>query len=240
VVGGTVGDGAGAQPSGAAGSGARSGGWIAGHDPAFPSGPRGWTDPDAPPAAPAPDAAHGAAPGAAPGAVQGTSPAGLAPERAPVRALELARLGPRPGDLVWDVGAGAGEFAVAAARAGAAVIAVDRDPAACAAATARARRAGVQLQVVNGTAPQALEDLPEPDIVRVGAGGAPVVAACAARRPERITVTAVTRDDAEAAGRALEEGGYTVDRTLLQAVDLAPDWSENRRDVIFALCGHRV
>jgi hypothetical protein len=31
-----------------------------------------------------------------------------------------------------------------------------------------------------------------------------------------------------------------VDRTLLQAVDLAPDWSENRRDVIFALCGHRV
>jgi precorrin-6Y C5,15-methyltransferase (decarboxylating) len=224
VVGGTVGE-AGAAPSGTAASGARGGGWIAGYDPAFPSGPRGWTDPDTPPADPASSAA----------------PAGAAaPERAPVRALELARLGPRPGDLVWDVGAGGGEFAVAAARAGAAVIAVDRDPAACAAATARARRAGIQLQVVNGTAPQALEDLPEPDVVRVGAGGAPVVAACAARRPERITVTAVTRDDAEAIGRALDEAGYTVDRTLLQAVDLAPDWTENQRHVIFALCGHRV
>ncbi|MGN7141901.1 precorrin-6y C5,15-methyltransferase (decarboxylating) subunit CbiE, partial [Streptomyces pseudogriseolus] len=44
-----------------------------------------------------------------------------------VRALALARLGPRPGDLVWDVGAGSGSVAVECARLGAAVVAVERD-----------------------------------------------------------------------------------------------------------------
>ncbi|MYS70762.1 precorrin-6y C5,15-methyltransferase (decarboxylating) subunit CbiE, partial [Streptomyces sp. SID5926] len=45
-----------------------------------------------------------------------------------VRALALARLGPRPGDLVWDVGAGSGSVAVECARLGAAVTAVERTP----------------------------------------------------------------------------------------------------------------
>ncbi|NEA93133.1 precorrin-6y C5,15-methyltransferase (decarboxylating) subunit CbiE, partial [Actinospica acidiphila] len=44
-----------------------------------------------------------------------------------VRALALARLGPRPGDLVWDVGAGSGSVAVECARLGAAAVAVERD-----------------------------------------------------------------------------------------------------------------
>ncbi|HEX6675536.1 MAG TPA: precorrin-6y C5,15-methyltransferase (decarboxylating) subunit CbiE, partial [Actinomycetes bacterium] len=50
--------------------------------------------------------------------------------KAEVRALALARLGPGPGDLVWDVGAGSGSVAVECARLGAAVIAVDADEAA--------------------------------------------------------------------------------------------------------------
>ena len=41
--------------------------------------------------------------------------------KAEVRALALARLGPRLGDLVWDVGAGSGSVAVECARFGAAV-----------------------------------------------------------------------------------------------------------------------
>jgi precorrin-6Y C5,15-methyltransferase (decarboxylating) len=128
---------------------------------------------------------------------------------------------------------------VEAARFGAAVIAVDRDADACDWITATARRSGVQVQVVHGTAPQALEDLPEPDVVRIGCADAAVVAACAARRPERIVASAATRDAAEAVDRALAEGGYTVERMLLQSVELGSGWDERDRSTDFVLCGTR-
>lgn len=188
------------------------GGWIAGRDAAFPGPVRGWA---------LPASEYG-----------GESPSEL-------RALQLARLGPRTGDLVWDVGSADGAFAVEAARFGAAVIAVDVDRDACDWIAATGRRFGVQLEVTHGAAPQVLEDLPEPDAVRIGAGGAEVVAACAARRPERIAAAAVNRDEAEAVSRALEEGGYDVERLLLQSVALDSDWEERERTVTFALFGHR-
>ena len=198
-----------------------TGGWIAGGEATRSAAPRGW-------ALPASDYAGPLGPG----------------ESAPLRAAQLARLGPRVGDLVWDIGAGSGAAAAEAARFGAAVIAVDRDEDACGRTAAVARRFGVQLEVVHGTAPQVLEDLPEPDVVRVGGGGAPVVAAVAARRPDRIVAHAVTRDEAEAVGRALANDGYSVECALLQSVELdtsdADAWVEHDRDVVFLLCGRRV
>lgn len=196
-------------PAGAA----ESGGWIAGRDPA--TGPRGWTLP----------------------ADAYDTPLGEG-ETEPLRAAQLARLGPRVGDLVWDIGSGSGAFAVEAARAGAAVIAVDRDPAACARAETAARRFGVQLQAVHGTAPHVLENLPEPDVVRVGGGGAAVVSAVADRRPRRIVTHAATRDAAELIGRDLTEHGYRVQCALLQSVELdTRHWSETERSVAFLLSG---
>ncbi|MFE2431842.1 precorrin-6y C5,15-methyltransferase (decarboxylating) subunit CbiE [Streptomyces sp. NPDC059373] len=194
------------------------GGWIAGRDPGFPGPVRGWAL---------------AAEEYEPGFPAGGDPTAL-------RALQLAHLGPRTGDLVWDIGAGNGAAAVEAARFGAAVIAVDREADACAGIEAAARKFGVQVHVVHGTAPEALEDLPEPDVVRLGAGcGADVVAACVARRPERIAASAINRDAAEAVSQALEDGGYAVERALLQAVELDSRWGETERAVAFALCGHR-
>ncbi|MFE2878927.1 precorrin-6y C5,15-methyltransferase (decarboxylating) subunit CbiE [Streptomyces roseus] len=161
-------------------------------------------------------------------------------ESALLRAAQLARLGPRAGDLVWDIGTGSGALAVEAAAFGAAVIAVDADPRACERATAAARKRGVQLQVVAGRAPHVLEDLPEPDVVRVGGGGAEVARAVADRRPERIVSHASTRDEAEAIGRALAEGGYTVECALLQSVGLdTRTWSEQDRSVVFLLAAER-
>ena len=128
--------------------------------------------------------------------------------REPLRAAQLARLGPRIGDLVWDIGCGSGAFAAEAARSGAAVIAVDRDPGPAPAPTPPPARFGVQLQIVHGSAPHVLEDLPEPDVVRVGGGGAAVVSAVADRRPQRIVTHAATRDEAELIGRDLTEHGY--------------------------------
>ncbi|MCP9208081.1 precorrin-6y C5,15-methyltransferase (decarboxylating) subunit CbiE [Streptomyces cucumeris] len=204
------------RPTGTA-RGAQHGGWIAGRDPGFPGTVRGW-------ALPAPAYAT----------VLGES------ESQQLRALQLARIGPRVGDLVWDIGAGSGAAAVETAGFGAAVIAVDRDADACERTATLARRFGVQLQVVQGTAPGVLEDLPEPDVVRIGGGGVSVVAACAARRPERIVTHATTRDEAEAVGRALEDGGYAVECVLLQSVELdTRGWTERERAVAFLVCGHR-
>lgn len=161
-------------------------------------------------------------------------------ESAQLRAAQLARLGPRTGDLVWDIGSGSGALAVDAAALGAAVIAVDADRHACERAASAARARGVQLQVVTGRAPHVLETLPEPDVVRVGGGGAEVVAAVADRRPERIVTHASTRDEAEAIGRVLAAGGYTVECALLQSVGLdTRTWTEQQRSVVFLLAAER-
>ncbi|MEU6126893.1 precorrin-6y C5,15-methyltransferase (decarboxylating) subunit CbiE [Streptomyces sp. NPDC047123] len=155
-----------------------------------------------------------------------------------LRAAQLARIGPRVGDLVWDIGSGSGAFTAEAARFGAAVIAVDRDPDALGRTTAAVRRFGVQAQTVHGTAPHILEDLPEPDVVRVGGGGAAVVSAVADRRPERIVTHAATRDAAELIGRDLSEHGYAVECALLQSVELdTRAWREEKRTVVFLLSG---
>ncbi|MFF2776811.1 precorrin-6y C5,15-methyltransferase (decarboxylating) subunit CbiE [Streptomyces sp. NPDC058052] len=204
---------------GAGGTGASAAPWLMGHDPAAGS-VRGW-------AGPAGDHETGDHPGV------GQDPT--------LRAVQLARLGPRAGDLVWDVGSAGGTFAVEAARFGAAVIAVDADPAARTRTEAAARRHGVLLQTVTGRAPHVLESLPEPDVVRIGAGGVPVVTACADRRPERIAAHATTRDEAEAIGAALGAGGYAVETLLLQTVGLDPtDWTERERSVVFLLTGRRT
>ncbi len=198
---------------GPVGTAGETGGWIAGRDPS--AGPRGWS---------LPAEAYGGDLGEG--------------ETQLLRASQLARLGPRIGDLVWDIGCGSGAFAVEAARAGAAVIAVDSDRAACARTDAAARRLGVQLQIVHGTAPHVLENLPEPDVVRVAGGGAAVVSAVADRRPQRIVTHAATRDAAELVGRDLTEHGYGVECALLQSVELdTRAWTERERSVAFLLSG---
>ncbi|MFJ4499842.1 precorrin-6y C5,15-methyltransferase (decarboxylating) subunit CbiE [Streptomyces sp. NPDC088864] len=198
--------------------------WIAGRHPAYPQGVRGWA---------LPSAAY-PGPGARP---PGDSGEGEVPV---LRAAQLAHLGPRTGDLVWDIGSGGGALAVEAARFGAAVLAVDSDPAACARTAAAARAFGVQLQVVEGRAPHVLERLPEPDVVRIGGGGVHVATAVADRRPERIVTHASTRDEAEALGAALAGNGYTVSCSLLQSVELdTTAWSERERTVVFLLSALR-
>jgi precorrin-6Y C5,15-methyltransferase (decarboxylating) len=139
-----------------------------------------------------------------------------------VRALALARLAPRPGVLIWDVGAGSGSVAVECARFGAAVIAVERDPAQCARVAANARQYGAEVRVLAGAAPEALDGLPDPDAVFVGGGGLAVVSAVASRRPTRIVVALAAVQRVGQAAEVLSDAGYAVDGTLLQASRLAP------------------
>jgi len=136
--------------------------------------------------------------------------------KAEVRAVALARLGPRLGDLVWDVGAGSGAVGIECARLGAAVIAVEKGDTSYVVANAKAF--DVDVQVVSGTAPAALQGLPDPDVVFVGGGGqdvAQIVGGCVARGPRTVVVALAALDRLAAVRSALAP--YDVDGVLLQA-----------------------
>ena len=141
--------------------------------------------------------------------------------KAEVRALALARLGPGPGMLVWDVGAGSGSVGIECARFGAAVIAVERDALRCERVRANATRHAVDVRVVPGEAPGALGGLPDPDAVFVGGGGPEVVAVVAARHPARIVVALAAMERAGLAIAALGAAGYAADGALVQAARFA-------------------
>ena len=91
-----------------------------------------------------------------------------------VRAVTLAALVPVPGQLLWDIGAGSGSVAIEWLRAapGARSIAIERDEARAQRLERNALALGVpSLEVVHGSAPEALEDLAErPDAIFVGGG----------------------------------------------------------------------
>lgn len=143
-----------------------------------------------------------------------------------VRALALARLGPRPGDLVWDVGAGSGSVAVECARLGAAVVAVERDADGVERVRANAAAHGVGVTVVHGEAPGVLDGLDDdPDAVFVGGGGRElpaVVGACARRARRTVVVAMAALDRVPAARAALTDAGLVCDGVLLQSSRLAP------------------
>jgi precorrin-6B C5,15-methyltransferase / cobalt-precorrin-6B C5,C15-methyltransferase len=140
---------------------------------------------------------------------------------AEVRALVLARLAPRLGTLVWDVGAGAGAIGVECARLGAAVVAVERDSDACERIALNATMHGVDVEVVCGLAPGALSGLPRPDAVFVGAGRPDVIKACATTGAKTVVTAVSAVDRLPEVKRALRVGGRRVDGVLLHASRLA-------------------
>lgn len=90
-----------------------------------------------------------------------------------VRAVTLAVLGPQPGELLWDVGAGSGSIAIEWMRVHPAcrAIAVESDSARAARIVANAAALGVPaLRVVEGRAPGVLDGLPAPDVAFIGGG----------------------------------------------------------------------
>lgn len=141
--------------------------------------------------------------------------------KAEVRAVAIANLRPAIGRLVWDIGAGSGAVGIECATFGAAVVAVDRDAAAGERVRRNAQRFSVSVRVVEGSAPEALAGLPEPDAAFVGGGGPAVVAAVAARGVPRVVVSCAAIDHALSARDSLRAGGYAVEGVQLAASRLA-------------------
>lgn len=162
--------------------------------------------------------------------------------KAEVRALGLARLAPGPGRLIWDVGAGSGSVGVECGRLGAAVVAVERDAVQCSRLVANSAAHGVDVRVVEGSAPGALDGLPEPDAVFVGGGGPEVVRAAAEATP-RVAVALAALDRVAPCREALVAAGHEVDGVQLAASRLAelPDRSVRlaATNPVFLLWGQR-
>jgi precorrin-6Y C5,15-methyltransferase (decarboxylating) len=90
-----------------------------------------------------------------------------------IRALTLAALAPRQGELLWDIGAGSGSIGIEWMLSGASnrAVAIERDPVRAGRIARNAASLGVpDLTIVVGAAPAALQDLPPPDAVFIGGG----------------------------------------------------------------------
>jgi precorrin-6B C5,15-methyltransferase / cobalt-precorrin-6B C5,C15-methyltransferase len=90
-----------------------------------------------------------------------------------LRASALARLMPRPGELLWDVGAGAGSIAIEWLRSdpGCRAIAIDHNLDRCKRIRGNAESLGVpSLDVLHAEVPPALTSLPQPNAIFVGGG----------------------------------------------------------------------
>ncbi|MET0468624.1 MAG: precorrin-6y C5,15-methyltransferase (decarboxylating) subunit CbiE [Aeromicrobium sp.] len=132
-----------------------------------------------------------------------------------VRASALARLAPVPGQLLWDVGAGAGSVGIEWLRAHPTcrAIAIEAREDRAARITRNAATLGVPaLTVVTGQAPQALDGLDAPHAIFVGGGAteAGLVDACwdALRPGGRLVIHGVTLEtEAVLADRYAALGG---------------------------------
>ena len=114
-----------------------------------------------------------------------------------VRAVTLAALAPSPGELLWDVGAGAGSVGIEWMRThpSCRAVAVEADSGRADRIARNAGSLGVPgLSVVCGSAPAALEGLPAPDAIFIGGGLTRVLSACWAALPAggRLVANAVT------------------------------------------------
>jgi len=116
-----------------------------------------------------------------------------------IRAAALSALGPLPGELLWDVGAGCGSIAIEWLRHHRLqqAIAIERNPERAAMIRDNAAALGTpNLRLIEGEAPAALQDLPAPDAVFIGGGAGRaglIDTAWAALKPGgRLVVHAVT------------------------------------------------
>ena len=136
-----------------------------------------------------------------------------------LRASALARLAPQPGQLLWDIGAGAGSVGIEWMRAHptCTTVAVEADPERAARIGRNAASLGVPtLRVVHGQAPQAFDELPTPDAVFVGGGATRpgVVTGCLARLAPggRLVVHGVTVETESLLAQLYAEHGGELTR----------------------------
>ncbi|WP_323015608.1 precorrin-6y C5,15-methyltransferase (decarboxylating) subunit CbiE [Devosia sp.] len=145
-----------------------------------------------------------------------------------IRALTLAALAPRRGELLWDIGAGSGSIGIEfmLAHPSLAAIAIEADPVRAARIARNAAAMGVPgLRVVTGAAPEALTGLEAPHAIFIGGGGSDpgvIDAAIVALRPGgRLVANGVTLEMEQVLlARHAERGGSLTRIALSRAEPL--------------------
>ncbi len=142
-----------------------------------------------------------------------------------LRASALARLAPSPGELLWDVGAGAGSVGIEWSRVHPLnrAIAIERLPERAARIARNADTLGVpELDVVIGAAPEALEGLAAPHAIFLGGGlTVPGVLDACLATGARLVAHGVTLESEQALARAYtEHGGELIRVGVEQAAPL--------------------
>ncbi|MEM8630617.1 MAG: precorrin-6y C5,15-methyltransferase (decarboxylating) subunit CbiE [Pseudomonadota bacterium] len=138
-----------------------------------------------------------------------------------VRAMTLSTLAPRPGQMLWDIGAGSGSIAVEWLLSDASTEAVaveDRADRVALIETNRDRYGLDRLTIVKGAAPEVLTGLPVPDTVFLGGGASEEMLTTLfsmLRSGTRLVANAVTLESEALFVRWQAEKGGTLHRIAL-------------------------
>ncbi|MEM9576424.1 MAG: precorrin-6y C5,15-methyltransferase (decarboxylating) subunit CbiE [Pseudomonadota bacterium] len=146
----------------------------------------------------------------------------------PVRALTLSALAPRPHEHLWDIGGGSGSIGIEWLLSDPSLHATTFEPRADRVARIRANATNLgvdRLHVIEGKAPEALADLPPPDVVFVGGGLSPALLAHLEGLPEgtRLVVNSVTLEsDALLTEVQARLGGQLMRIAISEVTDIGP------------------
>ncbi|WP_344861236.1 precorrin-6y C5,15-methyltransferase (decarboxylating) subunit CbiE [Amycolatopsis ultiminotia] len=137
-----------------------------------------------------------------------------------LRVSALARLAPAPGELLWDVGAGAGSVGIEWSRVHPLnrAVAIERASSRAERIARNADALGVpELQVVTGAAPEVLAGLPQPDAVFLGGGlSVPGVLDACLSTGARIVAHGVTMEAEQALAAAYAQHGGELQRISVE------------------------
>lgn len=137
-----------------------------------------------------------------------------------VRAAALSKLAVAPGETCWDVGAGTGSVSMELASLCGHVYAIECEAEACELIRQnREKFHAWNLTVIEGRAPEALDDLPAPDAVFLGGTKgtlAPIVDAALNKNPKaRLCISAIALETLSVAIQTLKERGIEAEITQL-------------------------
>lgn len=140
-----------------------------------------------------------------------------------IRAAALSALGPLHGELLWDIGAGCGSIAIEWLRHDRSLkaVAIEQDAERAAMIRDNAAALGTpNLQLIEGEAPEALKNLPQPDAIFIGGGTGRariIDAAWSALKPGgRLVAHAVTVEGELAVAAGFKAHGGEMTRLSVQ------------------------